>query len=488
MTKRQLYINSFVKENIWNYKKMSKRTVPESFLFAFLVTAFAVLFKVYVLPDTTDQLPYLLLFAVVMVSACFGGHRCALYAAILTFIATVVLLFFPPAVPQVLLRSHLLASGIFFIESLMITGMVYHIQLMQKRMYKSEIKFRGIVEKAGEGFFMLDREGKVIYSTHSIQPILGYAEDDFNDKELGDFLHPEDLDGFRLALMKLVLHKGEIKKWQCRIRTQGKEWIWTELTVSNLLEDAAIRALVVHFNNVTDRVVKEKQQEDFVHMATHELKSPVTVLKGYLQLLVSRIEKEGASKDYLAMLTKMNLQLDKLLSLIGDMLDSTRIKAGELNHHFSIFNINLCVKECIEATKASFPQHRVTCELVEPNPLLRGDKDRIGQVINNFITNAIKYSPGKLDIKISTVREGGFVKVIVKDEGIGIPEAKLKQVFDRFYRVDTLPKDTFQGLGLGLFIASEIIKVHQGYIGVDSEEGLGSEFWFKLPLESYRLG
>lgn len=488
MTKRQLRINSFVKENIWNYKKMSKRTVPENFLFACLATTFAVIIKFYVLPDSTDQLPFLLLFAVVMVSACFGGHRCALYAAILTFIVSVILTFTPPHVPGVILRSHLVASGIFFIESLMITGMVYHIQLMQKRMYKSEIKFRGIVEKAGEGFFMLDREGRIIYSTHSIQPILGYAEDDFNDKELFDFLHPGDLEGFRLALMKLVLHKGEIKKWLCRMRTREQEWIWTELTVSNLLEDSAIRALVVHFNNVTDRVVKAKQQEDFVHMATHELKSPVTVLKGYLQLLVSRIEKEGASKGYLSMLTKMNLQLDKLLSLIGDMLDSTRIKAGELNHQFSIFNINLCVKECVDATKASFPQHLVTCALAEPDPLLKGDKDRIGQVINNFITNAIKYSPGKLDIKISTIREEGFVKVIVKDEGIGIPKAKLKQVFDRFYRVDTLPKDTFQGLGLGLFIASEIIKVHQGYIGVNSEEGLGSEFWFKLPIDTQLAG
>jgi len=484
MTKKQLHINSFVKENIWNYKKMSKRSGLESFLFAFLVTTFAVLFKFYVLPATSDKLPYLLFFAVVMISACFGGYRCALYASVCTFLAALVLLFTPPYVSQVFIKPSLIQSGIFFIESLLITGLVYHIQLMQKRMYKSEIKFRGIVEKAGEGFFMLDREGKIIYSTHSVQPILGYAEDDFNEKELSDFLHPEDLEGFRLALMKLILHKGTIKKWLCRIRTRGQEWIWTELTVSNLLEDTAIRALVVHFNNVTDRVVKAKQQEDFVHMATHELKSPVTVLKGFLQLLVSRIEKEGASKDYLAMLSKMNLQLDKLLNLIGDMLDSTRIKAGELNHHFSIFNINLCVKECVDATKASFPQHRITCNLAEPNPLLKGDKDRIEQVINNFITNAIKYSPGKLDIKISTIREDGFVKVLVKDEGIGIPKAKLKQVFDRFYRVDTLPKDTFQGLGLGLFIASEIIKVHQGYIGVNSEEGRGSEFWFKLPLDT----
>lgn len=478
---KRLHINSFVKKNIWNYKKMSKRKGLESFLFALLLTFIAVALKLFFLKETAEKIPHLLFFAVVMLSACFGGSRSALYATILTFFASLILLFTPPYIPQVFMHSSIVQTGIFFLEALMITGMVYHIQLMQKSMYKSEIKFRRIVEKTGEGFFMLDRDGKIIYSTHSFEPILGYAEDNFENKELSDFLHPDDLDVYRLALMKLVINKGQINKWQCRIKTQEGHWIWTELTVSNLLADSAINALVVHFNNVTDRVIREKQQEDFVHMATHELKSPVTVLKGYLQLLVSRIEKEDTNKNYLAMLGKMNIQLDKLLSLIGDMLDSTRIKAGELNHHFSIFNINNCIRECVDAIKASFPNHQITCELAQPDPLLRGDKDRIGQVINNFITNAIKYSPGKIDIKISALREDGFVKVIVKDYGIGIPKNKLKQVFDRFYRVDTLPKDTFQGLGLGLFIASEIVRTHQGYIGVDSEEGKGSEFWFKLP-------
>ncbi len=478
---KNLPVNSFVKEYIWNYKKMSKRTGLECFLFAFLCTLFAVVGKIYLLPDTAIKIPYLFFFAVILLSACFGGSRSALYASLFTFAATLILFFTPPDPPQEFTKSASILSGVFFLEAMMITGMVYHIQLMQKHMYRSEERYKGIVEKTGEGFFMLDRNAHILYSTHSVRPILGYSEDDIKEKELFEFLHPEDLDDFKLALMKLVLHKGQINKWQCRIKTKTGDWLWAELTVSNLLADSAVKALVVHFNNVTDRVVREKQQEDFVHMATHELKSPVTVLKGYQQLLVSRIEAQDANKDYLSMLSKMNLQLDKLLSLIGDMLDSTRIKAGELNHHFSIFNINNCIRECVDAVKASFPNHQVHCELTSPDPLLRGDKDRIGQVITNFITNAIKYSPGKLEIKIITLREKGFAKVIVKDEGIGIPKSKLKQVFDRFYRVDTLPKDTFQGLGLGLFIASEIVKTHQGTIGVDSKEGEGSEFWFKLP-------
>jgi len=231
-----------------------------------------------------------------------------------------------------------------------------------------------------------------------------------------------------------------------------------------------------------EMLTREKGHEEFVHMAVHELKSPVTVLKAYLQLAQLRF-KNDERPEYTAFTEKMDVQLDKLLSLIADLLDGVKAGNGDFHYLMRQFNVDECLQECIEGIKAAYPQVTIVSHL-GADVEIKGDRDRIGQVINNLISNAIKYSPKEKYIEIESQLRYKEVLIKVKDRGLGIPLEKQAHVFDRFYRVDHQLVKKQAGLGLGLYISSEIIKKHGGTIGLESKENEGSLFWFCLPLNN----
>lgn len=182
-------------------------------------------------------------------------------------------------------------------------------------------------------------------------------------------------------------------------------------------------------------------------------------------------------------LAKMDSQLDKLTSLISDLLDITKIESGQLQFRQEQFDFNQLVKDIVEETQQVADRHQIELQLAPTNSI-QGDRDRIGQAISNLLTNAVKYSPNAYQITVSTQVTKDAITLCVKDSGIGIPPEKLQRVFERFYRVeDREHHHTYAGLGLGLYISAEIINRHGGEIWVESEIGKGSAFSFSLPLK-----
>lgn len=240
---------------------------------------------------------------------------------------------------------------------------------------------------------------------------------------------------------------------------------------------------------------REKLHEDFVHMATHELKAPVTVLKAYLQLAEMKLrispqeqnlKREAIITSFQELTSKMNFQLDKLVALINDLLESTRVKAGALNCQISTFDLKRCLNDCVEGFRAAQPDANIDCSLPEEEVFINGDEVRIEQVILNLLSNAVKYSPGQAHVQVSCIYLGDEVLIKVKDHGMGIPHEMLQAVFSRFVRVKSPEMSKYPGLGLGLYISAELIKVHGGEIKVESEVGRGSTFSFSLPV--HKLG
>jgi PAS domain S-box-containing protein len=232
--------------------------------------------------------------------------------------------------------------------------------------------------------------------------------------------------------------------------------------------------------DITEQKHIQQQKDEFIGIASHELKTPVTSIKAYTQVLEKMLLKKGEIKEA-AMIARMDAQINRLTSLISDLLDVTKINSGKLQFNDREFDFVPMVQELIEDLQRTTEKHT----LVENHAdigIVFGDKERIGQVIANLITNAIKYSPQAGKIIISTSIKDNEVKLCVQDFGIGISEDKLNKVFEQFYRVSGDMQHTFPGLGLGLYISSEIIKREGGKIWVTSSVGKGSTFCFSIPL------
>ena len=232
---------------------------------------------------------------------------------------------------------------------------------------------------------------------------------------------------------------------------------------------------------IETRKEAERKKDEFISIASHELKTPLTSVKGYVQLLERSINK-GDTATVLKHLGKAQVQLEKLNTLIADLLDISKIESGKIKFNMQEFSIDHLIENLIEVMQQSNPDFTINRK-GNANCVIYGDEMRIEQVLVNFLTNAIKYSPGTAEIDLTVNVNGNELYVAVKDFGIGMSPDQQKNVFDKFYRVEETSQ-RFPGLGIGLYISSEIITRHNGQVGLKSESGNGSEFYFIIPTNA----
>lgn len=224
----------------------------------------------------------------------------------------------------------------------------------------------------------------------------------------------------------------------------------------------------------------ESKKDEFISIASHELKTPLTSVKGYIQLLerLPDVKENERMKNYIS---KANYQIAKLGDLINDLLDVSNIESGKMKFNFQPFDIDNMIENTIENICQIYPEHSIR-KFGRIDALVLGDEMRLEQVLINYLTNAIKYSPNSKEIHVEVYpTKEDMVKVGVRDFGIGIPESKIPLLFDKFYRVEQ-PGYSFQGIGMGLYICAEIVNRHNGNFGVDSTLQEGSTFFFELPV------
>jgi two-component system, OmpR family, sensor histidine kinase VicK len=215
-------------------------------------------------------------------------------------------------------------------------------------------------------------------------------------------------------------------------------------------------------------------------MASHELKTPLTSLKAYIQLLSKRLASSGDSFA-INSLTKAGQQVNKMTDLIYGFIDLSKLEPGKLQLSVQEFELNELIADCISDINQTSPGHVIDFK-PKDKIRVRADKEKIRQVAGNFLSNAIKYSNKGSRIIITCKKLKSSVKVSVIDEGIGIKSKDQEKLFQRFYRVENPRMKNISGFGIGLYLANEIIQLHKGKIGVESEEGKGSTFYFTLPL------
>lgn len=231
---------------------------------------------------------------------------------------------------------------------------------------------------------------------------------------------------------------------------------------------------------IENRKVAEAKKDEFISIASHELNTPLTSVKGYLQLAELSIEKDQ-KENTIKFLGRTKSQLDKLNQLVAELLDASKIASGKMDYNYTTFCFETFVENVIDIIQQTNPDKTIIKSGKAPVGVY-GDQGRLEQVMLNYLTNAIKYAP-ESDTVMITVEQTPDQQVLVKvkDNGIGIPESKQAKLFEKFYRVEETATK-FQGLGMGLYICSEIIKRHNGTYGVESTPGKGSTFYFKIPI------
>ncbi|NMN37787.1 PAS domain-containing sensor histidine kinase [Pedobacter sp. SG918] len=273
---------------------------------------------------------------------------------------------------------------------------------------------------------------------------------------------------------------------EARLLVDGQEEKrWFSFTYKPLKDsNGEVYAIIHAAMDVTKQVQLQRQKDEFLGIASHELKTPVTSIKAYAQVLERMIRNEGDEKKA-NMVRKMDQQLNRLTGLIGDLLDVTKIQSGKMTFNPVEFNFDAAVEEIVGEMQHISSKHRIICSL-SSKAVVYADKERIGQVIINFLSNAIKYSTDANEIDVTTFNQDGEVVLGVKDYGIGISKDMQHLVFDQFYRIDGNLQHTYPGLGLGLYISAEIIKSEGGRIWVESTTGQGATFFFALKIKSFR--
>ncbi|MGN6394944.1 MAG: ATP-binding protein [Mucilaginibacter sp.] len=221
-----------------------------------------------------------------------------------------------------------------------------------------------------------------------------------------------------------------------------------------------------------------KQKDEFLSIASHELKTPITSMKAFLQVLERmKLPNEQAAN----FIVKATRQVNRLSALVTDLLDVSSLQAGKMKFYFETFRLKDMLTDVIEQYQQSEHHHIILED--SPDIQISGDRNRLEQVLSNFISNAIKYSPDADKVIVNATLTSGELKITVADFGIGIPAAKMPYVFERFFRVEESSM-SFSGLGLGLYISAEIVKRHRGKIGLEKNGTKGTIFWFILPLSN----
>jgi len=231
---------------------------------------------------------------------------------------------------------------------------------------------------------------------------------------------------------------------------------------------------------VTEAYKLQQRKDEFISVASHELKTPITSLSASMQILQKLVKTDPSSEKIPLFVNKANNNLSKLINLLDDLLNVTKIQQGQLALNITRFDIVELIKDCCDYI--NFNSEHEFKLMGDDEVMIFADYRRIYQVMINLIGNAVKYSPQSNRVEITVFHDEENVTVSVRDFGIGINPEKLPHLFDRYYRVDAFGHQ-FSGLGLGLYITAEIIQRHNGKIAVDSNLGSGSNFWFSLPMD-----
>jgi PAS domain S-box-containing protein len=366
---------------------------------------------------------------------------------------------------------------------------------VEDKLVEAEERYRVLVETLPLATYIDrdDRETGTSWISAQIEAITSYsaAEWTANPDLLGEVLHPDDKERV-LAEMKRVKESGGSRDDEYRMVRRDGTVVWIHDIAVTVIEGSRryARGFVVDVTARREAELELERQNDqlrqldrlkdeFVALVSHELRTPLTSIRGYLELIT---EDTNLTEDQTRFIETIDRNAQRLQRVVGDLLFVAQVEAGKLSLEVADVNPNTLVEEAVQAAgpSAAAKSIELTAHLGEL-PEIRGDRARLAQVLDNFISNAIKFTPSFGRVTVTTRVLPGEVEVVVSDSGMGIPADELPLLFQRFFRAERATAGAIPGTGLGLAIAKAIVTGHGGRIRVESEDGAGTTFRVILP-------
>ncbi len=339
----------------------------------------------------------------------------------------------------------------------------------QQESYEKAMELRFILESIPQIAFTTRPNGEIEYHNSQWMEYSAFT-DRFPDT------HPDDPD---IGLEMASLARGDqAVEMEVRIKKLGsKEYHYHLFRVVPVRESGAVIKWVGTFTDIEEQKQVSRKKDEFLSVASHELKTPLTSIKGYVQLIERALSQSDPNRLFV---DRALTQVTKLDRLIVDLLDVSRIENGKMKLNMEPFDFVDMVKLTLEMARQTYPNYQFIHD-GDADVEVYGDMMRLEQVLINFLSNAVKYSPVNHTINVNTRQlPGNKLLLQVSDTGIGISKDDQSLIFDKFYRTDESTRN-FQGLGLGLYICADILSRHRCEFGVESEPGKGSVFYFIIP-------
>ncbi|WP_129648623.1 GAF domain-containing sensor histidine kinase [Peristeroidobacter agariperforans] len=348
---------------------------------------------------------------------------------------------------------------------------------------RSEALFREAYENAPIGIALVSPEGEWLRVNQSLCDMLGYAADELTRTTFQAITHPEDLESDLLLVRRMLAREIRSYQMEKRYLHRTGHAVWALLSVSLVWDKQRPLYFISQIQDITERKNIERGKAEFLTMVSHELRTPVTALRGALGILAAGAAGDLPPKAQ-ALTALADRNADRLHRLVNDILDVEKIESGAFGYRRTDIDLNQLVTQAAVELRPYADQYHVKIDVRSdlPRAFLHADADRLMQVLANLISNAVKHSPSGGTIDVHVTRTDQSIRVNVTDRGDGIPEEFRRDIFEKFAQANWTATNRKGGSGLGLNISRAIIQHHGGVLAFETEVGVGSTFYFELPI------
>jgi len=366
---------------------------------------------------------------------------------------------------------------------------------LKEALLESEERYRALIETLPLATYTdrRDRDAESLWVSSQIETITSYGQEEWmsNPDLLSDVLHPDDHDRV-LAEMERARRAGDSRSLEYRIVRRDGTIVWVHdsaVTVVQgdrsyargfLIDITARHEAELELERQNDQLRQlDSLKDEFIALVSHELRTPLTSIRGYLELLR---EDTKLSHEQLQFLETIDRSSQRLQNVVGDLLFVAQVEAGKLSLEQGVVDLNTIVADAVEVVRPTADAKSITIVAsLDAAPEISGDRARLAQVLDNLVSNAVKFTPSGGTVTVKTLIRPGEIELIVSDTGMGIPADELPRLFERFFRAERATAAAIPGTGLGLAIVKTIVTGHGGRIRVESEDGAGTTFHVTLP-------